>query len=375
MHLLKTIKPVFTFLLPFTLLVFLGCDSDDDLPSQPNNAPANLVDAIDLKYFNQLKTLSDLYAQNEIWKNYKFVDFSHYLIRQEAGQPPKGFVINPTSVTSAMTKIDESSTNGLNVYRFEDQIENAIQQLNQGNGLFDFNYKIDGNNYYLQLYNTNEVESSEAIALNVHENFHQFQFGWHEKPTAFQDFDNFPVNQDLLQLQLLAVEILRGIEQITDDTIIRELLGQYVALRTEEIRLDPTSNQLITNHSNYQEMIEGTAKYIEVTALSTSGLFPNTSFEFVNTSILDREGLNTREKVRELVGQLVFYDTGSAVIYMLKKLGIEIEKLENNLYPYDLAVDFLKLSDQQMADALAKAKTHTKWDQIQTKATDWSKLQ
>ncbi len=370
-HLLSIILVILSSV---TITTISSCNSEDDKSPTPIQNPTVLSDAIDQVFFKQLKSAGTVFAQNEIWENFDFANISQYVIRKDGNQTAKGFIINPSTVTDEMQKISEDLSSGIKVYRYDKQVQEAIQVLESGNGLFDFNYVIDGNNYYLQSYSKEEVENSEALAISVHENFHVYQFGWNEKQSAFQDFDNFPVTKSLLSLQMLTVEILRNIERLEDKDKLRKLLSQYVAIRTEEIKLDPSSNQLITNHSNYQELVEGTAKYIEVRGMLASNLFPTTEFAYVNTQTVERSNVNSLAAVRELVGQLVFYDTGSAVIHALEKLGVTIENLENNLYPYDMAKDYLQLSEQQLTSYLAEAKLHEKWDQIQTKANEWSVL-
>ena len=372
---MKHITPTFINTFVIWSLIFLSnCNQGDGENPQPQVPSSLITDQIDLKHFEQLTTSANLLNENNIWEGYPFSSYQHYLIRLEGNKPTKGFIINPSSSIAGSQKVELASTSDMEVYRFDGIIKEAFEHLFAGNGLFDFDYEINGDKYYLQTYSEQDVEDGEALAVNVHENFHFYQFGWAEKSSSFQDFDNFPVQRELLELQLLTVEILRGVEKVNDKAQLRDLLKQYVALRTEEIRLDPTQNGLITNHSNYQELVEGTAKYIEVKTLVNSSLFPNATFEFVNTATLDRNGITSKNSVRELMGQLVFYDTGSAVTYILAELGIDIKRLENNQYPYDLATELLGMSSLESAQALEAAKMHSLWAEIQTKAASWAAL-
>ncbi len=358
----------------WSILFLSNCNQVDGENPQPQVPSSLITDQIDLKHFEQLTISAKLLDENAIWNGYPFSSYRHYLIRVENNKPTKAFLINADVPISGAQKVELASQNGMDVHRFDDEMKAAFKHLESGNGLFDFDYEINGNKYYLQTYTESDVEDGEALAINVHENFHYYQFGWNEKFSSFQDFDNFPVQKELLELQLLTVEVLRDIEKVNDKTQLRDLLKQYVALRTEEIRLDPTPNSLITNHSNYQELVEGTAKYIEVKTLINSNLFPNITFQLVNTATLDRNEISSKGDVRELMGQLVFYDTGSAVTYILAQLGLEIEVLENNKYPYDLANEFLGMSNVELTQALSDAKSHSLWADIQNKAATWAAL-
>ena len=57
------------------------------------------------------------------------------------------------------------------------------------------------------------------------------------------------------------------------------------------------------------------------------------------------------------------------------ELGVDIEQMRQGKTPYELAIAFLGMSQSERDAALAAAKGHAKWGEIQTEAKKWMGLQ
>ena len=82
--------------------------------------------------------------------------------------------------------------------------------------------------------------------------------------------------------------------------------------------------------------------------------------------------IESKEDVRGIVGQTVYYGTGASAIYLLDQVGYPIEEMEQGKTPYDLANAYLALSPRQMSEALARAKSIPNWPAVQKLAAEWA---
>lgn len=342
-------------------LFMVGCQRDDD---SSGNDLSNNNDRLLFHQINQANSKS-----NDFWAGYEFSSYPKYFIYKEsdAALPKKAFVVNPPSsfneVTGA-TKIDYIG--GLDIYRYDRFMNSANDSINQGNGLFSFDFAINNFHYFIQRYKDEEIDfrikDINTIAVAFHEVFHNFQWDNWTLPNGFiQDFDNYPINNDLLPLQILTSEVAKQFPLETDIDQIDKYLSIYVAIRSKEMELDPTPNSLVKNMANFQESFEGSAKYVEF-ELGQSIFLENypSSYSDLNTQAI-LEG----DEMRFYFASGIWYDTGSAVCYMLKQKGINIEELiKNGKTLYDIASESLNLTDSQKDDFLLMAKNEFLWDTL-----------
>lgn len=333
---------------------------------------------VDRRLFEQLRDLEKALAGNKIWKGYSYQAYPQYLVhRNAANQLDRGFLINPVRIPPSAIRLSRKESMGLDVWRYDGHLAKADVALFGpfGNELFEFDLLIGNVEHYLQVYtddlSRDSDDPTQTVSFSVHENFHRYQNKWEWVPEAQQDFRNFPVQQNLLELQILCQEITKNLpqEQLTKKQS-RDLLEQYLAIRTEEMNLDPTAGRLIKNHELYQEQMEGSARYIET--MASLAVFHRDSFPSTFGYSLFEFYVASKEDVRGIVGQTVYYGTGASAIYLLDQLGYPIEEMEQGKTPYDLAKKYLALSPQQMRQALARAKSIPDWVAIQKLAAEWA---
>ena len=370
---------------PFSFIVFLFFSvsilSSTEKCSQSGTAASSsdLATPLDELLFSQIKGLGDIYAKDEIWKGYAYNSYRQYFVHFTEKGPDRAFVINPPTPPQGAIRLDAKEGKGLVIYRYDLRMKEAYDLVfgPEGNGTFEFTFDIAGNNYYLQAYSDDLAEdsgdTSRAVSFSTHELFHRYQDNWEEVPGSKQDFDNFPLTVGLLELQILCQEIMKELPSYpTEISALKQILRQYVAIRSMEMELDPTPDQLIRNHELYQEQMEGSPKYIETmgnlqffTQSTQPVHFSYSIFEF---------SIETKAEVRGMMGQSVYYGTGPGVIYILDRLGVNIEAMEQGKTPYDLAKAYLNMNKWEQDQALQEAKAIKNWPEIQAKAREWMAL-
>jgi hypothetical protein len=75
-----------------------------------------------------------------------------------------------------------------------------------------------------------------------------------------------------------------------------------------------------------------------------------------------------------MMGQSVYYGTGPGAIYILDRLDVNIEAMEQGKTPYELAKTYLNMSRWEQDQALQEAKAIKNWKEIQAKAREWMVL-
>lgn len=352
-------------------LTIIGCSESE--PAGPGDT-GSTSEAIDQTFFKQIKGFGDILAENKIWNGYAYNAVPQYVIYVSGSKAVRGFLINPGTPPSGATKLGDSENEGLNVYRYDSQMQEAYNVLfgTDGNQAFDFNFAVGNEKFYIQIYNDDETNAPhQGVDLSVHENFHAYQNNWQEIQSWVQQTPDFPVTQELVELQILCAEIFRGLPNTTTDAATaRRLLSQYVAIRSRELAIDPSPGKLIRNMELPQEWSEGTAKYLEVMVHRQHF---GTDTKIMDYTLLDIPPQSMKE-LKESTSFNILYNTGGAAIWLMRELGVTIEDMEQGKTPYDVASAYLNLSQSELDAALDEAKKHSRWGEIQTTAAAWIKL-
>lgn len=363
-------------------------DSDQVSDSDSGSDSEISMTKVDTQLFEQIKMMGDIFSGEEVWKGYPFKETPMYLIHKDSdGKVDKGFVINPMSEISEATRVNGSNNGGIIVYQYNKQMQAALDLLNSdnGNGLYDFNYEIDGNkSYYLQVYTDAEVKQGEkpsanpggtiptpeqivnytvsAIDFITHEVFHEYQISSWSNKNALSN----TVSKEILELRALTHQIFKDFPNQTDVTVLEDKLRQYVAIKTKE----RTTTGFITN----VERSEGTARYIE--RMAARKVFParvNESF-VLGTIIENNYEIKSKEDLTDIIVDLG-YETGASALYALIKMGVDpFKDIENGKSVFDLAEAFFDMTPQELDVQLEEAKKSADWPAIQNKAEEWSKL-
>ncbi|POC23669.1 hypothetical protein CRN63_06415 [Vibrio vulnificus] len=305
---------------------------------------SGLSSAIDRQMFQQIAQAYELIDEQNLWPNYAtyYKTMPQYLLRVDASESPiSAFILNPPTLADSMQPLGSVESANLRAYRDDSNMHLAQDKLKAGNGTYDFDYAFQGGKFYLQQVSDNDMKSevspvNSTIGLNVHENFHQYQFTHFQRPASYiQDLANYPVNQPLIELKLLTLALFSDLPAtLTDEQLLGKLV-QYVALTEKQIASDPSAAKLVRHMGLGQELYEGSAYYVE-TLLSREMFGDEHHFPFVHPSMLTRSYANAKE-VRDDFGFGVFYHTGASAIWLLHSLGYDLAEFEKGVYPFDAA--------------------------------------
>jgi hypothetical protein len=393
-----------THLFPlFLCATIVGCNNDNTersktVPTDPNvSISTELATELDEKFLRQIKKTMDVVESKKLWQGYDYKSVPQYFIRRENGKPVTAFVINPQTTIDNAQHLGENESQGLNVLKYEGSMHSANDKLKAGNDAYDYDFRIDGKGYYIQSYSQNEVEIldpiiTSAFSLAVHEVFHAYQgenFKNHPdyKQLAFNKLSQYPLNNELLSLQLMLMDTLKKfpVDAISQEEAKISLKKYYVIIH-EMLKRDPTAHSgfqtgLIYKHGLGQELYEGSALYIDKMAsrnvlevANDSKFIFHTAFEMDKIS----DGyatLMTKKDVIEYFAFQVFYYTGANAIWLLSQAGYDSKELEYGIYPYDAAKGYLKMSEVEEMNLLAELKQSARWTQAQAAALRYNTLQ
>lgn len=351
-------KNSLSLLVYISFFLFVRCSDDKE----------NIVitDPFEIKTFEKLNVMAD--AAPELWTGFDYLKtYPIYLIISNANQQ-KGYLLNPANIPTG--SIAPESSFGLNLYRNDAFLETANAILAEFDTFIDFYFEIEGNDYFLIKYTESDNfyfkyknQDDNYIPLVItHELFHIFQIDqWMLVPGKIQDFNNYPITPVLIALQLLMFDLMEEVYQLENNVDLETYLKFYVSIRAEEIKLDTSSNQLVTNMALAQEWREGTARYIEHFSAFNS-IFPAINTDPTHGWGAQLDMVSDETSVRQVLAFRIWYHTGAAVTHILQKLGLNIETgFAQGLTPYVIAKDFLALTDNELNEYLEMAKTKVTW--------------
>lgn len=301
-----------------------------------NGVQTTLTNDADKAMIKQIKSFTAV----SHWKGFNYPSEPQYLIRVDSKKSPiAGFIINPKSQLKGANKLGNNESEGLNIYRFDDEIFNAVQYIKDGgNDLYSFDFKIEGKKYYAQKY-TSAVTATQHpytndLMFSPHEIFHIYQKKWQYKSEWTQNVDSYPTTEKIIKDELLLTAILKGFPKKVTQPQARELLKQYIAIRQNQMNNDNTA--LVKNMALYQELGEGSAQYVGI--LTAKAVFGDTYDDIVfdQTAKYGFE-IKDKEALQWHFGFNVFYNSGASVIFLLNELGYDITQLEGKRSPFDAA--------------------------------------
>jgi len=388
-----------------TTLVFclMACNGNEDknttstTSTSPTTAATELATVLDEKFLMQIKKTMDVVESQKLWPGYDYKSVPQYFIRRESGSPVTAFVINPQTTIDNAQQLGKNESQGLNVLQFEESMLSANDKLKTGNDAYDYDFKIDGKGYYIQSYSKGEVEIldpivTSAFSLAVHEVFHAYQGKNFKNPPHYEQLDfnkfaQYPLNNELLSLQLMLMDTLKEFPvDATSQEEAKIALKKYYMIIHEMLKRDPTAHSgfqtgLIYTHGLGQELYEGSALYIDkMASRKVLDVTKDSKFIFHLPFEMDKisDGyatLKTQKDVIDYFAFQVFYYTGANVIWLLSQAGYDLKELEGGIYPYDAAKGYLKMSEVEEMNLLAELKQSARWTHAQAAALRYNSLQ
>jgi hypothetical protein len=352
--------------------ILSGCNNDSSssgatsvavtpsIPTKPVPGNTELADRIDEMMLSQISRSATALMVGDIWQGYGsyYSSSPKYVLKMDGRNANKAFLVNPKVINDGYEQLGANENQGLKVYRYDRNMDLAKDKLygSEGNGSFEFYYQFEGSNYYLQNYEPAQIYYSEFnmevasfIALHVHESFHVFQDRFTIPHGAAQDFDNYPVNQDQLTSRLMLLNAIDGLPKQMSKEEAKALLKVYVALTQEQIEKDQTG--LVKKMGTYQEWLEGAPMYVDTMVVRRIlEKAKDRKFNYMplleNIIAMANSPESNKEKTKQAIDsyfkQGIFYETGSAAIWLLKTAGYPVtDKIEQGITPFEAAKSFV----------------------------------
>lgn len=371
-----------TIVLYLISFFLISCSTDDDVVQGAIEEEVEvfnefLTDA-ELEYITNLLIVDE--ELDEMWPHFKSLrEVPIYIITEEN----QGIYINPSSTQLENSRAiynDIGEFEKLNMYRNDTLLEfsktnvvgirfyNFVLYEDEWIYIYEMSEDIEAHNYFYNDYkNRNGLYH---ISVFFHELFHYyqgFQYGelWYDG-NQVQDFNGYPLTEETLPLLLLLFDVMIDAHHAETYEEKLRLLKYYISIQHQLIEVDPTENNLIRNHGFVREKIEGSARYIEVFGTLTS--INNNTIEDPTHGFKDfSDNISNRADMRWVYTYRMFYHTGAGAIHLLKELGyqnLDQAYLIPANKPYDIAKDFLNMTDVELEIFLQGAKTIYNWDAL-----------
>jgi len=351
--------------------LIMGCqDSNNSTTSKANIDVAfdGVATDADKLAFSQFRKTMTWLKKDKIWPGFNYHNMPIYLLKHsESGKQIKGaYLLNSQAKHSDSVDIEDSGLLKVERHNNTAAVKKAHSAL--GSAYYTFNYKSDGQDYYLHKYQQSGAssESGEAlpylITFATHEAFHQYQGKWNYG-NGIQDFfdsssknkkcnERYPLTELEITTQLLQAEMFKDLpnDSLTS-TQAEVLLKNYVTLQHHRIINDKSNQQYVNRMGSWQERAEGTARYIGV--LTQKELFKNdakfntpTFFaNYMTSAYQDDPAAYDEMKLRETFAWGYFYGSGASATWLMKKIGYDIIKLQQSVTPYSETLKMLKAKE------------------------------
>ncbi len=347
------------------------------LPSCNQSPDAVYADTeeFDRVVFGKISEMAE--QSTQVWDSYDYLkSYPVYLIfTDDSGNSARGYLINPREIPDGSVKVDPAHSRTLQVYRNDTYFSAAEATLD--GGLFAFEFDLEGENHFLMRYqffenfynNFKNVDNNFIPLVMAHEMFHMYQIdNWQEAAGWTQDLANYPMDEDMIALHLLLFDLMEASYSANSAEEQLQYLKYYVSIRTEMARLDQTEDRLVTSMGTYQELIEGTARYVEhFTAAPT--IYPSIGDDPTHGWGNFLDNVSNRSTLRTALVFRIWYHVGAGVTRLLVTNGVDVEQsFSQAKTPFTTASEYLDLNGEELTTYLAEAKTAVDWPAYQQRA-------
>lgn len=351
------------------LLIIISCSDDNAAAEEP--APY-VAPAEDVAVFDKIQKLA--VKAEETWPGFDYYKTqpAYLLLSNETETEYRGYIFNPPDgMPDDAQKVNEEQSRGMNIYRSDKLNGLALNVLK--NGTFDGNnFKIAGIKTFLikdpkkpsalQFYDDfKDVDDNQTALLFIHEWFHVFQFDeWTFPPNTGQDFANYPVNEEIMTIELALFDLMKTLPDVSNTTARKDHLAKFVSLLDELFKVDPSSTQIVKKMVLVELFLEGSARYMEhYSALQT--IYPT-----IDSDLTHAWGAFLPSMppgiVQHFLSVRVWYHVGSGALFLLQKEGVDITtKTENGETAYSLAKQHLGITAEQQAEIVEELKASSEW--------------
>lgn len=357
------------------VLTIISCSDDS------SETPSGI--AISNHAATQFSNLANVAEEvQRLWPTYDYLTtFPILLVLDEPdATAPHGYIINaPDQLPEGSELVNESLTNGYIAYRNNTMADLAIAELGEfSRFLFEFPY--EGTIYFViydkprEDYFYDEYKDRtgawESMVL-AHELFHKFQFDqWQISDAWIQNTSDYPFETELLAWHLYYYDLMADAHLATNHAEAVSFARQYVAAMSKMQSLDTSEEQLVSSMGTYQELIEGSARYIETYSVLPEA-FPGVHQDPTHgwRDILD----NATEEgaIRTAIAFRLWYHSGAAATHLLQLLGLDVPSAYAAFKtPFELTSGYLGLDEATLAEIQDEIVNDASWSGYEARAAE-----
>ncbi|MEQ9301780.1 MAG: hypothetical protein RIF33_24580 [Cyclobacteriaceae bacterium] len=357
------------------VLAIISCSDDS------NEGPSGV--SISNEAATQFSNITNVAAEAQrLWPTYDYLStFPILLLLDDPDiSTTQGYILNaPDPIPQGSELVSESQTAGYDAYRNSDMAQLAIQELGEfGRFLFEFPY--EGTVYFVvydkplkgYFYDDYKNLTGGWVSMILaHELFHKFQLKqWQISQEWIQNTQDYPFETELLAWHLYYYDLMADAHLASNATEAESYARRYVAAMTKMHSLDPSEEQLVTAMGTYQELFEGSARYIETYSVLPE-VFPGVHQDPTHgwRDIL----YNATEEgtVRTAIAFRLWYHSGAAATHLLQLMEVDVQsQYVNFVTPFELASQRLNLNDATLSEIQAQITNDASWSSYEARAAE-----
>jgi hypothetical protein len=346
-------------------LLFTGCN-EQNLTQLPGEEERDVFKKMALA----------MEAIPKYWQGYDIKSTPLYITFKANGSlPARGYLLNvPDGITlpEGTSALDGYEKFGLNLYRNDQLLQSTAELVDVGGGL-KFPAYIYSNTTFIAFEHTDtpgaiaylnfKTQNNNWIPLfSIHELFHVYQIkqNWNKQGQKF-DVAGYPFNRNLLTFYLYLWELATEAYSLKDIKAQDDFLKHYVVIKTAMKDLDITEEQLVTSMGDYQELLEGTARYIEH-FVAAETYFPTINEDPTHGWSATLNANPSKNTIRNAFSHRMGYHVGAIVTkILLARDPSVIDRYRNGETPYQVAQDYLRLNESQLQSIMSELVLRTEW--------------
>jgi hypothetical protein len=255
----------------------------------------------------------------------------------------------------------------------------AIEELGEfGRFLFEFPY--EGTVYFVVYNKPREANFYDHYKnmtggwmsmILTHELFHKFQFDqWQTSDQWIQNTQDYPFEEEILTWHLYYYDLMAQAHLAANASEAESYARLYVAAMSKMQSLDFSEEQLVTAMGTYQELIEGSARYIETYSVLPAvypGVHqdPTHGWRYILDNAIDEL------TVRIAIAFRLWYHSGAAATHLLQLLDVDVQSAYPSFQtPFMLASGYLGLDEITLLEIQDKITSDASWSSYEVRAAE-----
>jgi hypothetical protein len=318
---------------------------------------------------------------NLLWDGFDYIqtEQAYFILTDDDGNNPRGYLLNPSlPLPVGSIKLTNMQSAGMNLYRNDGLLTDALNSLNGSIWQFS-SFSVNELPCFLirqrpkptyTFYDFFKDGSGDTWLplVMVHEMFHLFQINEWTMGAPLYDGSEFPLTNEVLTHQLALYSLMEEAHKITTPDAARKALTEYAVLIKAMAAVDPPLENVILSVSSANAFIEGSARYVEhFSALKTSYVTINDDpshgwHQYISSA-------TTSTQVKLAFAARIWYHVGSASIHLLALNEVNVfDQMQDGKTQYEIAVNFLNLTDEQYQTTLNEIMSRPSWSEYQEQA-------